>query len=48
MQGEEEIQLKSLPRDQLWPKGIRCAAIFTFDNDDEFGMIDAFGSDKMF
>jgi len=31
-----------------WPEGIRCAAVFTFDNDDESGLIDAFGPDKMF
>jgi peptidoglycan/xylan/chitin deacetylase (PgdA/CDA1 family) len=34
--------------ESLWPKGIRCAAVFTFDNDDESGLIDAFGPDKMF
>lgn len=34
--------------EQIWPEGIRCAAVFTFDNDDEFGMIDAFGSERMF
>ncbi|MFI5421777.1 MAG: polysaccharide deacetylase family protein, partial [Nitrososphaerales archaeon] len=34
--------------ESLWPEGIRCAAVFTFDNDDESGLIDAFGPDKMF
>src|SRR5215470_10030961 len=31
-----------------WADGIRCGAVFTFDNDDESGLIDAFGPDKMF
>jgi peptidoglycan/xylan/chitin deacetylase (PgdA/CDA1 family) len=34
--------------DDTWPPGIRAAAAFTFDNDDESGLIDAFGPDKMF
>ena len=34
--------------ENIWPKGIRCAAVLTFDNDDESGLIDAFGPDKMF
>ncbi|MDA4136020.1 MAG: polysaccharide deacetylase family protein [Thaumarchaeota archaeon] len=32
----------------IWPDGIRCAAVFTFDNDDESGIIDAYGAEKMF
>lgn len=31
-----------------WPPGIRLAAVFTFDNDDESGIIDTYGPDKMF
>ena len=34
--------------EKIWPPGIRCAAVFSFDSDDESGMIDAFGPDKMF
>ena len=34
--------------DRVWPRGIRCGAVFSFDNDDESGLIDAFGADKMF
>ena len=34
--------------ESVWPKGIRCAVALTFDNDDESGLIDAFGPDKMF
>ena len=34
--------------EEIWPPGIRIAAVFTFDNDDESGLIDAFGPDKMF
>src|SRR5207245_5528826 len=34
--------------ENIWPSGIRCAAVFSFDNDDESGLIDAFGPDKMF
>jgi hypothetical protein len=32
----------------VWPKGIRLAAVFSFDNDDESGIIDACGAEKMF
>jgi peptidoglycan/xylan/chitin deacetylase (PgdA/CDA1 family) len=34
--------------ESLWPTGVRCAAVFTFDNDDESGLIDAFGPERMF
>ena len=32
----------------IWPPGVRLAAVLTFDNDDESGIIDAYGPDKMF
>lgn len=34
--------------ESVWPKAVRCAVALTFDNDDESGLIDAFGPDKMF
>ena len=34
--------------DSIWPPGVRLAAVLTFDNDDESGIIDTYGPDKMF
>src|SRR5690242_16982945 len=44
------LRTESIARltDSVWPKGVRAAAAFTFDNDEESGLIDAFGPDKMF